>query len=68
MDNIKYITDGNLEKNLGDTVIQWIRKIKRNKKNMANGSLNSYHIYQASETQHPDMLSVEIKTSDSDLK
>ena len=68
MDNISNITDDNLEKNLGNTLILWIRNIKRNKKNMANGSVNSYHIYQASETQHPDMLSVEIKTSDSDLK
>jgi hypothetical protein len=67
MDNINYITDNNLEKNLGNSVIQWFRKIKRNKKHMANGPVNSYQINQASETQYPDMLPVEIKNNDNDI-
>ena len=67
MDNIKYITNGNLEKNLGNTLILWIRNIKRNKKNRTNRSVNSYQINQTSETQYTDTFSVEIKNSDSEI-
>jgi hypothetical protein len=65
MDNRNQFTDDNQGKNLGKTLIQWMRIINEKKADRQAGSVNLYIKGVSDSRQYPDLLSVKIKNADS---
>jgi hypothetical protein len=65
MDNKNHNTDNNLERNLGNALIEWVRMTKGRNQKRYKESDNSYNNGQSSNIQYPDLLSVKTNNSDS---
>jgi hypothetical protein len=63
MDNRNQITDENLGRNLGMTLIQWMRMMNAKKQNRQSGSVNTYNNRGLESRQYPDLLSVKVKNT-----